>query len=110
MVYEGASLADVKRLLSASEAGVFESGLMGFLVDRDKQKTVVGDFVLVRAKKERDAFTFQFNFKLLEPENSETIVLEHWFCWDEVAYVLNQDNFNKDHSAKQFCFVSSGVQ
>jgi len=110
VVYEGATLANVKGLLSASEAGVFDSGLMGFLVDKGTQDRLVGDFELVRAKKERGVFSFQFTFKLHQPADGEPIVLEHWFSWDEVAYVLTLDNLGNDHSAQQFCFVSLGVQ
>jgi hypothetical protein len=56
-------------------------------------------------------FHFQFTFKLLDAPDSEApIVLERWFCWKEMVYLLDTANLAEDHSAHPFCYASLGVQ
>jgi len=110
IVYEGATLPNVKPFLSALEGGVWKKNLFGFMIDREKKEKHVGEFILVRAKKEFGVFTFQFTFQKFSPPDSALIVLEQWFCWDDFVYVQNVERLDNDTKELDICFFSSGVQ
>jgi len=110
VVYEGATLLDVKLLLSELEKGVFATNLFGIMVDRVTRNRIVGELVLIRAKKEGGVFTFQFTFQIMEHAGSALIVLEQWFCWDDLVYVQDTTRLEKDTDARDICLFSSGVK
>jgi len=89
-VFEGATLHEVTPFLSAVDKQLLVPTSPGLMRDQGTDEWVVGVLACRRVTRSPDnTCTFQVTFTPVNPPNSKAFELDHWYSWEEIAYVMN---------------------